>query len=488
MIASPGSQPTPSFIETLPSEANAQLLLARMSALAAAKRKASSAWMGWPEAVAGSVDARVEAEGEATGQAVHGSFTLLPWQLPAWQSTDFLLLLTGSAGGGKSRIAAEKLHHFCLTYPHSTAYLVRKTKHSLVNSTLLLLERKVLKGQDVVFYPSKNRFEYANGSVLTYGGMADEEQREHIRSIGQDGALDFVWMEEANEFAESDFNEIIARVRGKAAPWRQVLLTTNPDSDLHWIHQRLLLGGEARVVLSTAEQNPFNPVDYVETLGRLTGLERERLAMGRWVRASGLVYEEWQDGEYSDDPGNVTEAAEYVPGGGPVFWACDDGYAGEWNQVTRMFKANSHPRVFLLAQLKGDGHLDVFWEHYRVKVLTEVQIAEVVKMCGEMGWPLPEYAAVDKSAAEMRGRLQAGGVYVRKGPSSVEESIKCMRSFVTADDNKWRRVRVNPRCRMLRSEMSAYKKDSMTGDPVKEYDHGPDALRYLCWTLRFERD
>ena len=107
------------------------------------------------------------------------SFTPLPWQVAPWLCTDPILLLTGSAGGGKSHLAAENLHGFCLRYPGAMALMVRKTRESMINSTVLFLQRHVI-GPDphVVHLPSKHRFEYRNGSILAYGGMADEAQRE----------------------------------------------------------------------------------------------------------------------------------------------------------------------------------------------------------------------------------------------------------------------------------------------------------------------
>ncbi len=148
-------------------------------------------------------------------------FRPLPWQVPAWRDTSSVVLLTGSAGGGKSRLAAEKLHAYCLRYPGAMALMLRKTRESMVNSSVLFMARQVI-GDDpqVVHLPSRHRFEYANGSILAYGGMADEAQREQIRSIGQDGGLDIAWMEEASRFSEADFNELLPRMRGKAAPWR----------------------------------------------------------------------------------------------------------------------------------------------------------------------------------------------------------------------------------------------------------------------------
>ena len=78
------------------------------------------------------------------------------------------------------------------------ALMVRKTRDSMINSTVLFLQRRII-GPDphVTHFPTKHRFEYHNGSVLAYGGMADEAQREQIRSIGLAGGLDIAWAEEA---------------------------------------------------------------------------------------------------------------------------------------------------------------------------------------------------------------------------------------------------------------------------------------------------
>ena len=102
-------------------------------------------------------------------------------------------------------------------------------------------------------------FHYANGSRIFIAGMKDEGQRQALRSISGYGAADFIWGEEANALTEDDHNELLGRLRGTAAPWRQLLYTTNPDTPLHWIKTRLIDGGEATVHYSSAEDNPYLP-------------------------------------------------------------------------------------------------------------------------------------------------------------------------------------------------------------------------------------
>lgn len=197
-----------------------------------------------------------------------------------------------------------------------------------------------------------------------------------------------------------------------------------------------------------------------------------------FTHAAGRVYAEcWRD---TDGDGNVTDAADYQDGAGVVGWAVDDGYAGMFDRATGMYTAESHPRVILWWQEKPDGHLDIFDESYAVQTLSDAQIDAALSRA----WPMPSMAVVDKSAAELKARLHARGIMTQNGPASVEESIKETRRALAADGNNWRRVRVHPRCTLLRKEMSAYRL-ARSGAPVKAYDHGPDALRYLVWSKRF---
>ena len=106
----------------------------------------------------------------------------------------------------------------------------------------------------------------------------------------------------ANALIEDDHNELLARRRGKAAPWRQIIYSTNPDIPTHWIKRRFMDGGEANTFYSNASDNTHNPDDYIDTLNSLSGVLRMRLALGQWVQAEGVVYEDWNDAVHVIDP------------------------------------------------------------------------------------------------------------------------------------------------------------------------------------------
>lgn len=405
----------------------------------------------------------------------------LPWQLPVIKDKRRVLLLAGAAGGGKSRVAAEKIHLYLMKYPGATGLVLRKTYASMLNSTVLFLQNEIIgENSGVKHLGYQQRFQYPNGSILAYGGMANAQQREAIRGVGAKGGIDIAWLEEATQFVESDFNEVLFRLRGRAAPWRQVLLTTNPGGPFHWINSRLIVGGGAILYESKAADNIHNPDDYMDTMQRTTGVDRQRLLLGRWANAENQVYEMWERTTH------VTEEADFVKGGGEVYWGVDDGYVGEIDADTGYFKQNSHPRVFLVGQQRN-GVMNIFAESYEVKMKQEEHIAKVL----DLGYPTPEWAAVDSSSASLRGDVHDGqwgdrrwSIQTHGKPPRVDDSIREMRDWLLPDKNGVVRMRVHPRCRNLIMEMETYSRKPNTGEPAKEFDHGPDAARYLIWPLR----
>jgi phage terminase large subunit len=384
------------------------------------------------------------------------------------------LLLTGSAGGGKSRLAAEKLHGYLLRYPNAMGLAVRKTRNSMTNSTVLFLERTVI-GDDpqVTHYPSKNRFEYANGSILAYGGMANEEQREQIRSIGSGGSVDMAWMEEATRFTEDDYNEIMPRMRGTAANWRQVILTTNPDTPSHWIHRRLIEGGEARVYLSGAPDNPYNPEDYLVALDRLTGPLRDRLRDGRWVQAEGAVYPEWDATVHLIDPFPVP---------------------AEWRRFRSIDFGYTNPFVCQWWAMDGDGRMYLYREIYYTQRLVEDHAGQIVAL--SRGEAIE--ASVADHDAEDRATLERYGVYTQPAIKDVSPGIQAVQARLRrAGDGKprlyiMRDALVDTDPALLAAKKPTCTEEETSGyvwqrtadgratkeEPLKIDDHGMDAMRY----------
>lgn len=403
------------------------------------------------------------------------------------------LLLSGPAGTGKSRACLEKLHLCALKYAGMRGLIIRKTRESLSEAALVTFEDKVLHEYDPLKEGPRRNFRqvyhYPNKSTIVVGGL---DKPGKIMST----EYDVIYVQEATELDLTDWLALTTRLRNNVMPYQQLIADCNPDAPTHWLWVR----SQAGLVTMLHSQHEDNPRlyrngdwtqegrEYLATLdrlghlnvetGRVEGTEYQRLRLGQWVQASGIVYDVWSDGP---PDGNVTEAAEYIPDGGDVLWSVDDGYSGAIDAATGQYTANSHPRVFGLYQLRHDGTIARFAESYATQVLSEIQIADVLAL----PYPAPEYAVVDSSAAELRGRLSEQGIGSYGGTHPVEEGIKVLRRFMAPDQNKRRRFIVHPRCTHFRAEMASYRYDDK-GKPVKAFDHGPDEARMLCWKLRYE--
>lgn len=414
----------------------------------------------------------------------------LQWQIAPWRDKSPVVLLAGPAGTGKSRLAAEKIHAYLLKYPRSTGVALRKTRQSMANSTILFLDRSII-GQDprVRHIKTEHRFEYFNGSILAYGGMADEEQREQIRSIGIEGGIDILWMEEAIRFVEDDFNECLARMRGKAAPWQQILLCTNPGPPSHWIHRRLMLGGLASVYdKARPEDNPYNPSQYIENLKMLTGILKLRLWDGKWVQAEGLVYADF-------DLDNLTD--ELPDPELPFELAFDDGYIDPRAILFIQRQAN---KILVFDELYHTKHLAercvrevlercIYWAGRQVSEIPEELRSneEISRWCRAEAIPLPDLAVGSPEAKEMQQRLRLADIPYRSKPHEIVEGISVVRGLI-CDGNDYRTLRVHRgNCPNLVREITEgyqYPAEGKRRDgekPLDGNDHAVDSLRYWAW-------
>lgn len=400
-------------------------------------------------------------------------FKPLDWQRQPFLDKSPTLLLTGSAGGGKSRIVAEKLHAFCLKYSNAMALAVRKTRESMTNSTVLYLERSII-GRDsrVKHVSQKHRFEYQNGSILAYGGMKDDDQREQIRSIGQEGGLDLVWMEEAIQFTEDDYNEIKARMRGKAADWRQIILTTNPGAPSHWIYQNLIAKGLAKVYYSNATDNLYNPEDYRAQLDGLTGILGERLRDGKWKQAEGAIYTDYDVAIHLIDPFEIPQ---------------------DWRRIRVIDFGFVNPFVCQWWALHPDGAMFLYREIYMTQRTVREHAIQINALSGDEFY---ECTVADHDA-EDRATLAESGIdtvpaikEVSPGIQAVQQRLKpqganqqprifLMRGALVELDSM---IRNRPTCTAEEVEGYVWEKSAegkpLKDQPHKEDDHGMDALRY----------
>lgn len=439
-------------------------------------------------------------------------------------------MLEGPAETGKTVATLNLVHNLARKYANARGVIVRKTHVDMESTVLDVFKREFLNfapdvhpygGEDARFY------EYNNGAKIWVVGI---DRAGRVLS----GGFDFIYVNQAEELSADEWEYLYSRTTGRAGVLVPGLLfgDMNPAPLSHWSYIREM-AGHLLFLPTSHKDNPrlWNGTDWTEQgqstlkdLSRLTGIRRTRLFEGKRANAEGLVYGEVWD----EQNGSVTEEAEYVPDSGTVVWACDDGYsAGSLTQSaglvreTGFYGQDTHPRVILLCQMKSDGHVDVFAESYACLKLYDPQILEaaylpldegaVVKLCAQYNvlttlpplqrlftlqtklrqagkenplYAWPDFATHGPGAGAFRGHLYSNSINPYQVHEKVENSLQEMRTWLAADDNGWRRLRVHPRCKQLRMEMLSYALDPASGKPLKFYDHGPDALRYMTWALR----
>jgi phage terminase large subunit len=416
------------------------------------------------------------------------------------------VLLSGPAGTGKSRACLEKVHLMCLLNPGMKVLAVRKTMVSLSTTGIKTFERFVarecLANGSVTFFGGGPRgaaqYRYANGSTLTIGGM---DKASRVMS----SEYDVVYIQEATELAESDWEALTTRLRAWTISFQQVIADCNPDKPTHWLKARCDVR-RTRVLESRHEDNPMlfddegrataGGREYIAKLDALSGPRRLRLRHGIWAASEGLVHEGF------DPAVHVLEGWPHPKGGisavppraWPRLWSVDFGY--------------THPFVLQCWAVDDDGRLHLYRELFRTKRLVEDHAAAILKLVtyktdsswgkkGEWKEPRPTRIVCDHDA-EGRATLERHlGMRTMPAHKAVTEGLQAVASrLAVAGDGKpriyfYRNARVDLDAELLDAkrptstieEFAGYVWDGSTDrpkeTPLKVDDDGMDAMRYV---------
>lgn len=183
-------------------------------------------------------------------------------------NTHRYLILYGGAGSGKSVFAVQRFLYRLLTLPLCNILVVRAVAATNRDSTYALFRQVISKWGLSELFSCKDsdlRISCANGNSVIFKGLDDTEKLKSITF--PKGELTDIWIEEASEILEEDFNQLDVRLRGKGAH-KQMVLTFNPVSVLHWLKLRFFDRKDPRAVVlkSTYKDNQFLDEDYKRTL------------------------------------------------------------------------------------------------------------------------------------------------------------------------------------------------------------------------------
>jgi phage terminase large subunit len=356
------------------------------------------------------------------------------------------LVLLGGAGSGKSYFATQKLILRAMQSPHRFLVL-RKVERTIRESVFKLFTSVLLEeglNEIVSINKTDKTIRFKNGSEIIFAGLDDPEK---IKSIA---GITGMWLEEATEFAEADFDQLDLRLRGLGSDYKQIVLTFNPIDHRHWLKRRFFdnIIPNAKCNKTTYLDNAFIDDEYKVKMGQLKEQDENLYnvyALGNWgVPLKGLIYKEWKP--YARKPQ------------GDVVYGLDFGY----NAPSGLVKVTFDDEQIYIEELLYESNLTTY---QLIERLREFNLGEDPIYC-------------DAASPDKIEELYNSGFNAQPADKNVTEGIekvKSMPMFVHEDSEN------------LKKELQTYKwaqdKSGILLDkPLKYNDHLLDAMRYAVYT------
>lgn len=308
----------------------------------------------------------------------------------------------------------------------------------------------------------------ANGNQIIFRGVNDEKQREKLKSITfQKGKLTDVWIEEATEITQADFEIIDDRLRGQLPQnqFYQIRMTFNPVNKNHWIKKVFFDRQDPNVLThhSTYLTNRFIDDAYRQRMERRKAVDPDGYqiyGLGEWGEIGGLILHNWAVEDISQDINDYDDI-----------------------QIGQDFGFN-HANAILLLGIKDDN-IYILKEVY----VFEKETAEIIPLAAAADIPKNkrmwcDSAEPDRIKTWVRAGYMAKGVDKGGSAGSVKSQIDWLKGIVSKDKVVKRRILVHPSCVNTIKELQQWKwkKDEKTGeygdDPVPFQDDAMAALRY----------
>ena len=385
------------------------------------------------------------------------------------------IVMKGSAGSGKSVDTAQNYILRLMQDKGRNLVCIRKSDITNRDSTYAELTGAIYR----IFSDKANRYWsikqsplqltcLANGNQIIFRGVNDEKQREKLKSITfQKGKLTDVWIEEATEITQADFEIIDDRLRGELPPGQfyQIRMTFNPVNKNHWIKKVFFDIPDSNVLThhSTYLGNRFIDNAYRQRMERRKLVDPEGYqiyGLGEWGEIGGLILQNWEVADISQNLNDYDDIA-----------------------IGQDFGFN-HANAILLLGIKDDN-IYILKEVY----VFERETAEIIPLAQEAGIPTNkdmwcDSAEPDRVKTWKNAGYRAKGVDKGGANGSVKAQIDWLKGVVRKDKVIKRIIRVHPSCVNTIKELQQWKwkKDEKTGEyldePVAFQDDAMAALRY----------
>ena len=323
--------------------------------------------------------------------------------------------------------------------------IVRKVARTLRESVFALFKETIHNLElesDFKINETNMSIEYINGNKIVMFGMDNPEK---IKSIA---GISGIWIEEATELKEEDFDQLDLRLRGETKNYKQIIITFNPVSSKHWIKKKFFdfTPKGTFILKSTYLDNPFIDDEYRAVMERL---KRDNIdyykvyALGEWGTLKGLIYPHYTTIERLPD----YFEKEYI--------GLDFGY--------------NHP--YAIVHIRIDNKNLYIKEIFYKREFENQKVIEFIKTNYPYLKSIKFYC--DSARPDLIKEWKQAGFMAEKANKAVFEGINVVKSFklhITKDSTN------------LLKEIDLYvwkeKDGNPIDEPVKLNDDGMDAVRY----------
>lgn len=378
-----------------------------------------------------------------------------PAFVPSFKDRSRYQVLWGGAGSGKSHIVARKWLYRILKESdvQHKILIARKVNRTLKRSVFALFKNIIsIWGLTPEFdfnYTDLTITYKQNGSQLLFTGMDDPEKLKSIEGVTG------IWMEEATEFTQEDFEQLDLRLRGITKYPKQIILTLNPISEQHWI-KSVFFDDPIQGVFTlhtTYLDNAFIDDEYkmvMENKKKTNPRYYNIYALGNWGTAEGLIFERVTHRLIRPDEINGLDVVQGL----------DFGYT-------------NHPSAFHQSYVDHKNKRILVYDGFYEKGMSNLDIADSIK-----GMLAHKTVTIADSAEPKSIDYIAGKQVKVRGAMKGADSIRTGIDFLLEYE-----IIVNAHLVEFKTEFDNYcwavdKDGRTTNKPVDDFNHFIDALRY----------
>lgn len=228
------------------------------------------------------------------------------WMLTA---TNSRIISYGGSSSGKTYSLSQCCAMWALE--GRSIFILRKVAKTLRSSVFsdikkIIYEYGIQNLFDIKISTMEIVSRHGNGCIM-FAGLDDVEKVKGV-TPAKASAFDTVWIEEATEVSEEDYNQLVLRMRGKTRFPKRVILSFNPIYKLHWIYKKWFasLSPDQQAEYDTPKlkikRTTYLDNDYLEEDEKEAFLEmKERstyhyrvYALGLFGIIGSIIFENWK--------------------------------------------------------------------------------------------------------------------------------------------------------------------------------------------------